>query len=112
MTANVNAQLPQIESINRVLELPVIGLALATSASTYNRVKNSHQLVYWTLQTAESSLTSATRQAVPIAAPIAKKFETPILYVDHTLCRGLDRIEEKVPIVKESPDMVKNCTFK
>lgn len=94
--------LPQIEVFNRVLGLPMIEQALAVSSSTYLRVKDSHQLFNWILTTAESSLSSATS----IAAPFAKKFETPIHFVDHKLCMGLDKIEEKVPIVKETPEQI------
>lgn len=94
--------LPKIQVFNRVLELPIIELALVKSASTYSRIKNSYQLVHWVLSTAENSLTIATNQA----APIAKKFQTPIHYVDHTLCLGLDIIQAKLPMVNESPEQV------
>lgn len=105
MAAQV-VELPQIEVFNRVLGLPIVEQAIAKSALTYLRVKDSHQLVNWFLSTAETSLTNATKQAVPIAAPFAKKFETPIHFFDHTLCLGLDKIEEKVPIVKETPNQI------
>lgn len=100
--ASAVQQLPQLEVFHRVLEIPVIELALSKSASTYTRFKSSHQLVYWALTTAESSLNTATSKA----APYAKKLETPISFVDHTLCLGLDQIEKKVPIVKEKPELV------
>ncbi|XP_011497753.1 PREDICTED: lipid storage droplets surface-binding protein 2-like [Ceratosolen solmsi marchali] len=96
------AQLPQLEVMHRMLELPLVELALNKSSSTYTRFKDSHQLVKWALSTAESSLTSATRQA----APYAKKLEMPIHFVDHTLCRGLDHIEKKMPIVKQKPELI------
>ncbi|XP_066591427.1 lipid storage droplets surface-binding protein 2-like [Prorops nasuta] len=99
-------QLPQMEVFHRVLELPVVELALAKSAETYSRVKDCHQLVHWAFTFAENSLTSATKTAVPIAAPIAKKFENPIHFVDHTLCLGLEKIQEKIPIVKEKPELI------
>ena len=105
MTAEVT-QLPHIEVVHRVLELPVIERAIAKSAATYLRVKDCHQLVHWVLTTAETSLSSATKQAVPIAAPIAKKLENPIHFVDHTLCLGLDKIKEKVPIVEKEPEQI------
>lgn len=94
--------MPQLEVFNRMLELPMIELAVVKSAETYSRVKDSHQLVHWALSTAESSLTTATRQA----APYAMKLERPISFFDHTICRGLDTIEKKVPIVKETPEVV------
>ncbi|XP_012257859.2 lipid storage droplets surface-binding protein 1-like [Athalia rosae] len=109
--ASETVRLPQIELFNRVMGLPIIELAFTKSASTYMRVKDSHQLVHWALSNAEASLSSATRQAVPIAAPIAKRLENSIQLVDHTLCWGLDKIEEKVPIVKEKPETILESAF-
>ncbi|XP_012528902.1 lipid storage droplets surface-binding protein 2 [Monomorium pharaonis] len=100
------AQFPHLKVFNRVMELPIIELALVKSAETYSRVKDSHMIMHWALSTAESSLTTATRQAMPIAVPIVKRLETPINFVDHTLCLGLDKIEEKMPLVKEQPGQI------
>lgn len=100
------AQLPHLNIVNRVLELPIIELALHKSVETYTKVKDSYQLVHWAFTTAETSLSTATKQAIPIAVPIAKRLESPINFVDHTLCLGLDKIEEKVPLVKEDPAQV------
>ncbi|KZC09406.1 PREDICTED: lipid storage droplets surface-binding protein 2-like [Dufourea novaeangliae] len=105
MTTEV-AQLPHFEVFHRVLGLPVVERALSKSAETYSRVKDCNQLVHWALTTAETSISTVTRQAVPLAAPIAKKLENPIHFVDHTLCLGLDKIEEKVPMVKEKPEQI------
>ncbi|XP_034945003.1 lipid storage droplets surface-binding protein 2 [Chelonus insularis] len=99
-------QLPQFEAFHRVCGLPLVERALAKSASTYSRVKSSHQLINWILSTAENSLSNATKQAVPFAVPIAMKLEIPIHFVDYTLCIGLDKIEESVPIVKDSPEQI------
>ncbi|XP_076754376.1 lipid storage droplets surface-binding protein 2-like [Xylocopa sonorina] len=106
MATEVAQQLPHMKAFHRVLEVPVIESAISKSAETYSRVKDSHQLVHWALTTAETSLSNATKQAVPIAAPIAKKLENPIDFVDRTLCLGLDKIEEKVPLVKEKPEQI------
>ncbi|XP_012288910.1 lipid storage droplets surface-binding protein 2 isoform X2 [Orussus abietinus] len=103
--------LPQFQAFQRVLELPFVEMALSLSASTYSKVKDSNQLLHWTLSTAESSLTSATKQAMPIAVPIVKKLEAYIHFVDHTLCQGLDKIEEKVPMVKEKPELILENAF-
>ncbi|XP_011691456.1 PREDICTED: lipid storage droplets surface-binding protein 2-like [Wasmannia auropunctata] len=100
------AQLPHLKVFERVMELPIVELALVKSAETYSRVKSSNQLVHWALSTAESSISTATRQAMPIAVPIAKRLESPINFVDNTLCFGLDKIEEKVPLVKEKPAQI------
>ncbi|XP_012140331.2 lipid storage droplets surface-binding protein 2 [Megachile rotundata] len=105
MTTEV-AQLPHIEVFHRLLELPVVESAVSKSMATYSRVKDCHQLVHWTFTTAEISLSNATKQAVPTVAPIVKKLENLIHFVDHTLCLGLDKIEEKVPLVKEKPEQI------
>lgn len=105
MAAEV-AQLPHLKVFSRVMELPIVELALVKSAETYSKVKGSNVLMHWALTTAESSLSTATRQAMPIAAPIARRLESPINFVDNTLCFGLDKIEEKVPLVKEKPAQV------
>lgn len=100
------AQLPHLKVFDRVMELPIVELAVVKSAETYSKVKSSYQLMNWALSTAEFSLSTATRQAMPIAVPIAKRLETPINFVDNTLCFGLDKIEEKVPLVKEKPAQI------
>lgn len=103
------AQLLHLKAFDRVLELPTVELALVKSAETYFRVKDSNQLVHWAFTIAEMSLNAASKPAVfmmPIAVPIAKMLESPINFVDYTLCFGLDKIEEKVPLVKEKPEEV------
>ncbi|KAK0168273.1 hypothetical protein PV327_002097 [Microctonus hyperodae] len=99
-------ELPQVEVFNRVLSLPVVERALSTSASTYCRVRDYNQIVHWIVSKAENSIYSATKHAVPIAAPIAQKFATGIHFVDQKLCIGLDKIEENVPIITESPEQI------
>lgn len=109
MAATEIAQLLHLKVVDRVLELPTIESALVKSAETYSKVKDSNQLVHWAFNIAEMSLNAATKQAVfmiPIAVPIAKILESPKNFVDHTLCFGLDKIEEKVPLVKEKPTEV------
>lgn len=103
------AQLLHLKAFDRVLGLPTVELALVKSVETYSRVKDSNQLVHWAFTIAEMSLNAASKPAVfmmPIAVPIAKMFESPINFVDYTLCFGLDKIEEKMPIVKEKPEEI------
>lgn len=105
MTAEVT-ELPHLVVVERLLGLPVIESALTKSAETYFKVKNLNHLVNWAFTTAETSLSTAKKQAIPIAMPIARRLETPINFVDDTLCWGLDKIEARVPIMKEKPEQV------
>lgn len=104
-------ELPHMIVFERVLGLPVVESALTKSAQTYFRVKNINQLMNWALNTAEMSLSIASKQTMPIAVPIARRFESPIQYVDQTLCLGLDKIEEKVPLLKETPQQILNNAY-
>lgn len=100
-------QIPHLVSLDRVMGLPVVELALNKSAETYFKVKNIHRLMYGAFTTFEMSLNTATKLAMPIAKPIATRLGNQIHYVDDKLCRGLDKIEEKVPLVKEKPEQVR-----
>lgn len=62
----------------------------------------SNSVVNWTLSTAESTVYKAVEQAWPIA----NKFEGPIHTVDSILSKGLDIVEDKVPVVKLPPQQV------
>lgn len=56
----------------------------------------------WAFQAAED----AVHLAVNTAAPIISKLDSPILYVDQTLCSGIDKLEAKAPIIKEQPQEI------
>lgn len=104
-------QLPHLTIIHRMCDIPMVGYALEKSASTYKRVRTWHGLVHWAFSTAEISITHATKQAAPIALPIARTLRAPINYFDDTLCVGLDKIEKTIPIIKEKPEQVETCVF-
>lgn len=97
---------PHLEVLNRVKNIPVISTAMEKTGSTYSYLKDSHHLINWALNYAEAGLHYATATAVPIAAPLAKKFEGQINAVDQKLCEGLDIVEQKVPIVKQPPQQI------
>lgn len=97
---------PQLEVINRMKNIPVIHSAIEKTGSTYSYVKDSHHLINWALSYAEAGFHYATATAAPLTAPWAKKFEGEISAVDQTLCKGLDIVEEKMPIVKQPPQQI------
>jgi len=101
-----SAGAPHLEVLDRVKNIPVVHSAIEKTGSTYSYVKDSHHLVNWALSYAEAGLNYATATAVPIAAPLAKKFEGQINAVDQKLCEGLNIVEQKVPIVKQPPQQI------
>lgn len=97
---------PHLEVLNRFQNIPIVQSAIEKTGSTYSYVKDSHQLINWALNFAETGLHYATATAAPITAPLAKKFENQINVVDQKLCKGLDVVEQKVPIVKNPPQQI------
>ncbi|XP_071455369.1 lipid storage droplets surface-binding protein 1-like [Hetaerina americana] len=98
---NENAS-SQLECMQRISKIPIVELMWNQTTGMYEKVKGSHGVVNWTLTSAEATV----HKAMQHAAPVAKKFEQPIHKVDETLCKGLNTLEEKVPIVKEKPELV------
>jgi len=91
--------LPHLESLERMMKLPVVGAAWQQSQDVYEKVKGHNRMFKWAFNTAED----AVHFAVNTAAPIVSKFDRPIQYVDQTLVKGIDKLEVKAPIIKEQP---------
>jgi perilipin-2 len=99
--------LPHLECIDKMWKIPLVEMAWNQSAEMYGKVKEAHEVFNWTLSTAEAAVLKAIEQA----APIAKKLEQPIHAVDQTLCKGLEIVEEKLPLVKEPPSHVSSLKY-
>ncbi|KAL1505637.1 hypothetical protein ABEB36_005157 [Hypothenemus hampei] len=104
--SNNTAQVPTptcMESVNRIVKLPVVESTIQTAQNIYEKVKDYNSVTNWTLQTAENTAYKAVDIAKPYACPVIKNFEGPIKKVDDVLCSGLDYVENKVPAVKLPP---------
>ncbi|XP_015431097.1 PREDICTED: lipid storage droplets surface-binding protein 2-like isoform X2 [Dufourea novaeangliae] len=97
---------PHLEVIDRVKNIPVVHSAIEKTGSTYSYLKDSHHLINWALTQAEAGLQYATATAIPLTAPLAKKFEGQITAVDQKLCEGLNIVEQKVPMMKQPPQQI------
>ncbi|XP_039277426.1 lipid storage droplets surface-binding protein 2 isoform X2 [Nilaparvata lugens] len=103
LVEGVPSAMPHLEVVNKLWTFPVVESAWNTSSSMYGRVKGYNSLTNWTLNTAEGAMQLAFEQVAPI---VVKRFEQPIQAVDGKLCAGLNKLEEKVPLVKEQPQQV------
>lgn len=70
--------------------------ASSLSLSGKNRVFN------WALNAAEDCVA----RAVTTAAPIVNRLDRPIAYVDQTLVKGIEQLETKAPIIKDTPQEI------
>ncbi|XP_052868063.1 lipid storage droplets surface-binding protein 2 [Anopheles cruzii] len=93
------ALLPHLESLDRMLKLPVVDATWQQTQNVYGRVKDSNPLLSWALGTAED----VVYRAVTISAPLVQRLDRPLQLVDQTLVKGIDKLEVNAPIIKEQP---------
>lgn len=93
---------PNFEIINRVKNIPMVSTTVEKAGSTYSFLKESHHLINWAFNYAETGI----NYAAAAMAPLAKQFENEINAMDQKLCVGLDIVEQKVPIVKQPPQEI------
>ncbi|XP_058834944.1 lipid storage droplets surface-binding protein 2 isoform X2 [Topomyia yanbarensis] len=96
--------LPHLESLDRMLKLPVVDATWQQTQNVYGRVKDCNPLLTWALGTAED----VVHRAVNISAPLVHKLDRPLQLVDQTLVKGIDKLEVNAPIIKEQPQEIYN----
>lgn len=96
--------LPHLESLDRMLKLPVVDATWQQTQTVYGKVKDYNPLLSWALGTAED----VVNRAVTISAPLVQKFDRPLQLVDRTLVKGIDKLEVNAPIIKEQPQEIYN----
>lgn len=70
-------------------------------------LQHTNGLVTWGFTTAEKSLFTA----LDLTKPTVAMFEQPILIVDSLLCKSLDTLEQRVPVINYSPEVVRHHMF-
>ncbi|CRK89629.1 CLUMA_CG003267, isoform A [Clunio marinus] len=96
--------LPHLESWERMMKLPVVEAAWYQSEEVYKKVKDFNPMFNWAFRTTEN----VVKGCVTLSAPIVNKFDTPISFVDQLYVKGLDKLEERAPIIKEQPAEILN----
>ena len=94
---------PHLESLDKIMSIPLIEMTWNQSVGLYGKVKESNSLFNWTLSTAEAAVLKAAEQAYPLA----KKLEQPLSAVDQTVVKGIEIVENKLPLIKEPPSHVR-----
>lgn len=99
---NQNNLFASLQSLDRMLQLPVVDATWQQTQNVYGRVKDCNPLLTWAFGTAED----VVHRAVNLSAPLVHKFDRPLQLVDQTLVKGLDRLEVSAPIIKEQPQEI------
>ncbi|NXA02147.1 PLIN3 protein, partial [Nesospiza acunhae] len=87
----------------RVANLPLLSSAYDMVSSAYTCTKESHPYVRSVCDAAEKGVKTLTAAAVSGAQPLLTRLEPQISTANEFACKGLDKLEEKLPILQQPP---------
>ncbi|XP_066062002.1 perilipin-3-like [Chamaea fasciata] len=90
----------------RVANLPLVSSAYDMVASAYSCTKESHPCVRSVCDAAEKGVKTLTAAAVSGAQPLLTRLEPQISSANELACKGLDKLEEKLPILQQPPQKI------
>ncbi|XP_073521759.1 perilipin-2-like isoform X1 [Phyllobates terribilis] len=90
----------------RLINLPLVSSTYDLVSSAYVTTKDNHPYLKSVCDVAEKSVRSITSVAITGAMPILQKLEPQITLANTIACIGLDKIEEKLPILYQPPEKV------
>ncbi|XP_063147029.1 perilipin-3-like [Candoia aspera] len=91
---------------DRVASLPLVSSAYDMVSAAYASTKESHPYVKSVCDMAEKGVKTIASVAVSGAQPILNKLEPQISTANEYACKGLDKLEEKLPILQQPTDKV------
>ncbi|XP_041061102.1 perilipin-3-like isoform X2 [Carcharodon carcharias] len=92
--------------VDRVTNLPLVSSAYDMVSAAYNSTKENHPYVKTVCDVAEQGVKTISAVAVSGAKPIIDKLEPQIAAANEYACKGLDKLEEKLPILQQSTPQV------
>ncbi|XP_078532092.1 perilipin-2-like isoform X1 [Lissotriton helveticus] len=97
---------PQQNVVSRVVSLPLVSSAYDMVSSAYANTKENHPYLRSVCEVAEKGVLTITAVAFTTAKPILQKMEPQIAVANTYACIGLDKIEEKLPILHQPSDQI------
>ncbi|XP_040613128.1 perilipin-2 isoform X1 [Mesocricetus auratus] len=92
---------PQPSVVTRVANLPLVSSTYDLVSSAYVSTKDQHPYLRSVCEMAEKGVKTVTSVAVTSALPIIQKLEPQIAVANSYACKGLDKIEERLPILNQ-----------
>ncbi|KAJ1218473.1 hypothetical protein NDU88_006052 [Pleurodeles waltl] len=92
--------------VSRVISLPLISSTYGMVFSVYANTKENHPYLRSVCEVAEKGVLTVTSVAITSAKPILQKMEPQIAFANDYACMGLDKIEEKLPILYQPSDKI------
>ncbi|XP_078010122.1 perilipin-5 isoform X1 [Phascolarctos cinereus] len=97
-------QQPQAQGknlVSRVASLPLVSTTYARASALYSSMKENHPYLNTLCGLAERSLQGLTTRAAQGAQPILSLLEPQITSMNEYACKGLDKLEEKLPFLRQ-----------
>ncbi|XP_074240865.1 perilipin-3 isoform X1 [Saimiri boliviensis] len=104
VTAGEPVQQPSV--VDRVANMPLISSTCDMVSAAYASTKDSHPHVKTVCDAAEKGVRTLTAAAVSGAQPILSKLEPQIASASELAHRGLDKLEENLPILQQPTEKV------
>ncbi|XP_061457793.1 uncharacterized protein LOC133372749 [Rhineura floridana] len=90
----------------RVASLPLVSSAYSMVSAAYASTKESYPYVKSVCDVAEKGVKTIASAAVSGAQPILSKLEPQISTANEYACKGLDKLEENLPILRQPTDKI------
>ncbi|KAG9464341.1 hypothetical protein GDO78_020100, partial [Eleutherodactylus coqui] len=85
----------------RLVNLPLVSSTYDLVSSAYVTTKDNHPYLKSVCDVAETSVRSITSVAMSSAEPLLQRLESQIALANNMACVGLDKMEEKLPILHQ-----------
>ncbi|KAK1342866.1 hypothetical protein QTO34_015634 [Cnephaeus nilssonii] len=92
--------------VHRVVALPLVKATCTAVSDAYSAAKGRHPLLGSACRLAEHCVCSLTTSALDHAQPLLSHLQPQLATVNDLACRGLDKLEEKLPFLQQPSEMV------
>uniref|UniRef100_A0A8C4VMX8 Perilipin n=1 Tax=Gopherus evgoodei TaxID=1825980 RepID=A0A8C4VMX8_9SAUR len=93
-------------AVGRVAGLPLVSSACEMASASYAATKETHPAIKAVCEVAETGVMAITSAAIIGAQPILDHLEPQLAAANEYACRGLDRLEEQLPILQQPIEKV------
>uniref|UniRef100_A0A452HQ56 Perilipin n=1 Tax=Gopherus agassizii TaxID=38772 RepID=A0A452HQ56_9SAUR len=100
------AILPPQTAVGRVAGLPLVSSSCEMASASYAATKETHPAIKAVCEVAETGVRAITSAAIIGAQPILDHLEPQFAAAEEYACRGLDRLEEQLPILQQPIEKV------
>nr|XP_035971907.1 perilipin-5 isoform X3 [Halichoerus grypus]XP_035971908.1 perilipin-5 isoform X3 [Halichoerus grypus]XP_035971909.1 perilipin-5 isoform X3 [Halichoerus grypus] len=92
--------------VQRVVALPLVRTTCTAVLDAYSAAKDRHPLLGSACRLAEHCVCGLTTRALDHAQPLLSHLQPQLATVNNLACRGLDKLEEKLPFLQQPSDTV------